>query len=246
MRQRRGRPTLRSTGAASGPTGRRALLRGAAAAALVPALGGGLGCASRQGGDHASSGELDEPIGDLLRRGLPGGVGATVLAARGSEVLSCQGFGPPSHRPLTAHQLLSHTSGLPEFLPKRYGDDYAPLSRAELLKATATTELGSRPGETFHYSNLGYSLLAAVVEIRSGRPYEDYLAERLLSPAGLRRTGYVRPRWRTSAIAVEYEARGRPAGRPDRRPRAPDGPYWNLRGNGGLLSTAPGHQHRCA
>ncbi|MFD0417912.1 serine hydrolase domain-containing protein [Streptomyces sp. NPDC127108] len=145
---------------------------------------------------------------------------------------------PPDIRPLTVHQLLSHTSGLPEFLPDRYGDDYTPLSRAELLQALTHTELRSRPGRAFHYSNLGYSLLAVVIEERSGQPYEQFLADRLFRPAGLDRTGHVRPGWPRRDIAVEYDEKGKPAGRPTEQPWAPDGPHWNLRGNGGMLSTA--------
>ena len=38
-------------------------------------------------------------------------------------------------------------------------------------------------------------------------------------------------------MAVEYDANGEP-GKPYDHPWAADGPYWNLRGNGGLLSTA--------
>lgn len=145
---------------------------------------------------------------------------------------------PRAIRPLTVHQLLTHTSGLPEFLPDRYGDDYTPLSRAEMLKALAHTELRSRPGRAFHYSNLGYSLLAAIIEERSGTTYERFLVDRLFRPADLEETGYVRPRRPESDTAVEYDEKGKPAGRPNEQPWAPDGPYWNLRGNGGMLSTA--------
>lgn len=38
-------------------------------------------------------------------------------------------------------------------------------------------------------------------------------------------------------MAVEYDEHGEPQGRPYEHPWAPDGPHWNLRGNGGLLST---------
>ncbi|MFD9882750.1 serine hydrolase domain-containing protein [Streptomyces alboflavus] len=145
---------------------------------------------------------------------------------------------PPNLRPLTVHQLLSHTSGLPEFLPDRYGDDYTPLPRAAMLRALSRTELRSRPGRAFHYSNLGYSLLAAIVEERSELPYEQFLADRLFHHAGLEKTGYVRPRWPRRSIAVEYDEQGKPAGRPNEQPWASDGPHWNLRGNGGMLSTA--------
>ncbi|NUR82588.1 MAG: serine hydrolase, partial [Nonomuraea sp.] len=55
---------------------------------------------------------------------------------------------------------------------------------------------------------------------------------------GMTRTGYVLPRWDPRDVAVEYDAAGRAQGRPYDHPWASDGPYWNLRGNGGLLSTA--------
>jgi CubicO group peptidase (beta-lactamase class C family) len=48
----------------------------------------------------------------------------------------------------------------------------------------------------------------------------------------------VLPHWQRDRVAIEYDARGRSHGRPFDHPWAKDGPYWNLRGNGGLLSTA--------
>ncbi len=68
--------------------------------------------------------------------------------------------------------------------------------------------------------------------------YEEYLSEQLFAPAGMTQTGYVLPDWRPDQVAVEYDAEGVPHGRPFEHPWADDGPYWNLRGNGGLLSTA--------
>ncbi|MYU65761.1 serine hydrolase, partial [Streptomyces sp. SID69] len=67
---------------------------------------------------------------------------------------------PEDKRGITLHQLLTHTAGLPEGL----GDDYEPVSRAEMLDEAMKARLRSVPGEEFHYSNVGYSLLAAVVE----------------------------------------------------------------------------------
>jgi CubicO group peptidase (beta-lactamase class C family) len=48
----------------------------------------------------------------------------------------------------------------------------------------------------------------------------------------------VLPHWKRRQVAVEYDARGRPQGKPFDHPWAGDGPYWNLRGNGGMLTTA--------
>ncbi|MGW0659943.1 serine hydrolase domain-containing protein [Streptodolium elevatio] len=141
---------------------------------------------------------------------------------------------PADKRAITIHQLLTHTSGLPEGI----GEDYEPLSRDAMLGRALATPLEAAPGEEFAYSNTGYSVLAAVVEKVSGMSYGDFLARNLFGPAGMTRTGYVLPDPGRGDVAVEYDEQGASQGRPFEHPWAPDGPYWNLRGNGGLLSTA--------
>ncbi|MBZ3900312.1 serine hydrolase domain-containing protein [Streptomyces griseiscabiei] len=141
---------------------------------------------------------------------------------------------PEDKRGITIEHLLTHTSGLPEGL----GDDYDPVSREELVRGALSSKPLSAPGEEFHYSNTGYSLLAVIVEEASGQPYERFLARHLFAPAGMDRTGYVLPRLPRHLVAVEYDGEGRARGRPFDHPWAADGPYWNLRGNGGMLSTA--------
>jgi len=141
---------------------------------------------------------------------------------------------PEDKRAITLHQLLTHTSGLTEAL----GDDYDVLSREQMLAEALSSRLRTTPGREFHYSNVGYGILAAIIERVSGLGYEQFLATHLLRPAGMTETGYVLPAWRRRLVAVEYDGRGRSRGRPFDHPWAADGPYWNLRGNGGLLSTA--------
>lgn len=139
---------------------------------------------------------------------------------------------PADKRRITLHHLLTHTSGLEDV-----GDDYDPVSRDAMLRAVLGSRLASAPGAEMRYSNLGYSVLAAIVEKVSGMPYERFLRRHLFGPAGMAHTGYVLPRWRPGQVAVEYDSRGRRMGRPFEHPWAADGPYWYLRGNGGLLST---------
>ena len=141
---------------------------------------------------------------------------------------------PADKRAITLHQLLTHTSGLVDVL----GGDYERQTRAGMLAAALASELQARPGAEYAYSNAGYSVLAAIVEQVSGVGYEAFLAEHLFDPAGMTRTGYSLPDWDPDQVAVEYGPRGKPQGTPLDHPWAPDGPYWNLRGNGGLLSTA--------
>ena len=141
---------------------------------------------------------------------------------------------PDDKRAITVHHLLTHTSGLTEGL----GGDYVALSREEMLDGALESELRSAPGTEYSYSNLGYSILAAIVEKASGTSYERFLASHLFEPAGMRQTGYVLPAWKPDQVAVEYDENGEPKGKPFDHPCAEDGPYWNLRGNGGMLSTA--------
>ncbi len=141
---------------------------------------------------------------------------------------------PADKRGITVEQLLTHTSGLVDTL----GGDYEPLDRADFVAAALRSELQSPPGSTHLYSNVGYSLLAVIIEEVSGMSYERYLADHLFGPAGMHDTGYVLPQWENDQLAVEYDRRGVAQGRPTDHPWAADGPYWNLRGNGGLISTA--------
>ena len=141
---------------------------------------------------------------------------------------------PTDRRAITIHQLLTHTAGLVETL----GDDYEHTSRAAMISEALAADLRWPPGTRYLYSNVGYSLLAAIVEVASGDGYEEFLARHLFEPAGMTSTGYVLPDWKSTDVAVEYDDRGRSQGRPFEHPWAADGPYWNLRGNGGLLSTA--------
>jgi CubicO group peptidase (beta-lactamase class C family) len=141
---------------------------------------------------------------------------------------------PPDKRAITLHHLLTHTSGLVE----RLGDDYDPVTRDELIAAALESELQAPPGTRYAYSNAGYSLLAAIVEQASGMTFERFLLEHVVGPAGMRSTGYAFPVLEDDEVAVEYDPDGEPQGRPFDHPWAADGPYWNLRGNGGLLSTA--------
>jgi CubicO group peptidase (beta-lactamase class C family) len=139
---------------------------------------------------------------------------------------------PPDKAGITIHHLLTHTSGL----RGDFGGDYDVISRDSLVRVALSSKLNAAPGAEYDYSNAGFSLLGAIIEHVSGRPYEQYLREELLKPAGLLNTGYRLGDVATKHIAVGYRAGAR-WGTPLERPWAADGPHWNLRGNGGLLST---------
>lgn len=150
---------------------------------------------------------------------------------------------PPDKAGITVEQLLEHTSGLPDIVdassnPIGYAPDfdYEPVSRNEIVRRAMNAKLLSAPGEKSRYSNLGYSLLGAIVEIASGEPYEQFVRETIFVPAGMSRTGYMAPGWKNADLAVGYEHNER-WGTPLEHRWLSDGPSWNLRANGGMLST---------
>jgi CubicO group peptidase (beta-lactamase class C family) len=140
---------------------------------------------------------------------------------------------PADKAGITLHHLLTHSSGL----RGQFGGDYEVAERDSLARVILQSELLWAPGTRYEYSNAGYSLLAMVVEKASGTGYEAYMREKLWAPAGMTRTGYRGVAWRPGELAVGYLSGGRRDGTPVEQSWAPDGPWWNLRGNGGVLST---------
>jgi len=140
---------------------------------------------------------------------------------------------PADKASITLHHLLTHSSGLEsDFSPT----DYEPVGREEYVRRALQSTLLFKPGAGYEYSNAGYSLLAAIVEKVSGTPYEAYLTERVLKPAGMLETGYKAPAWAPARIAHGYRD-GEDWGTIAQRIAPPDAPYWMLRGNGGLHTT---------
>ena len=139
---------------------------------------------------------------------------------------------PAEKAAITLHQLLTHTSGLRD----TFGEEYEPVTRQVLLRRVFASRLLGPPGRRYRYSNGGYSVLAAVVEVASGQSYDDYLRGRLFGPAGMRHTGFRLPPRALALLAHGYTAGG-DWGTPLDHPWAADGPYWDLRGNGGILSS---------
>lgn len=147
---------------------------------------------------------------------------------------------PPALGRITIHQLLTHSSGLCDFLsprgePREYSleYDYEPLARDGLLQRIRHSRLRAAPGERWSYSNTGYSLLAAIIELVTGQEFEVYLRRELLLPLAIFDTGYTVPVTEQARVAsgrigaIEW-------GRPTDKAAIPS---WNLIGNGGLLST---------
>jgi CubicO group peptidase (beta-lactamase class C family) len=138
---------------------------------------------------------------------------------------------PADKAAITIHHLLTHTSGL----AGDFGGDYETVSREALVRVAMASTLSGVPGERHAYSNAGYSLLAAIVEIASGTGIDGFVRERLFRPAGMTSSGYQLAPAELPRLARGY--RDGEDARLSERAAATGGQMWNLIGNGGLCST---------
>lgn len=134
---------------------------------------------------------------------------------------------------ITIHDLLRHQSGL----QSNIGGDFDPVTKADFIELVFNSPLRFQTGSSFGYSNIGYSLLALIVEKVSGVSYEEYLYEQLWEPAEMETTGYTRPGFDPDSVAVVYYRDDRIWGKPTDREWDETAPYLHLFGNGGILST---------
>ncbi len=95
---------------------------------------------------------------------------------------------PPQWRQVTLHHLLSHTAGIPHWLEAPGLDPAEPMSINQRLEVIQTTPLRTEPGARWHYSSPGYLLAGFIVGRASGQPYEEFLADQIMSPLELTQT----------------------------------------------------------
>ena len=95
---------------------------------------------------------------------------------------------PEDKHDMTVRHLLHHRSGLDRSLGVPYT---STLDRAAYVKHILATRRTHAPGDHFSYSNVGYALLAAIVEEVVGAPFEVWCRIHLFEPAGLTRTSFI-------------------------------------------------------
>jgi CubicO group peptidase (beta-lactamase class C family) len=85
---------------------------------------------------------------------------------------------------ITVRQLLDHTSGLSDEVHPESSIDQ-PDSLAEAVAALQEVRFAEEPGTAHHYHNPNYQVAARIVEVVSGRSFEDHLREEIFTPAGM-------------------------------------------------------------
>jgi CubicO group peptidase (beta-lactamase class C family) len=109
------------------------------------------------------------------------------------------------HR-ITLDHLLTHTSGIRDWIPLR---NWANGSYDAMTMILRQRGLNFAPGEEWSYSNSGYVLLTEIVARTSGMAFSEFARKRLFEPLGMKTTTYVDDlRFVVKNRALAYEKEG--------------------------------------
>ncbi|HEX7447947.1 MAG TPA: serine hydrolase domain-containing protein [Pirellulales bacterium] len=163
-------------------------------------------------------------VEDPVEKHLPEFRGQLLLVSKEGDTVTLK---KPS-RPIAVKDLLTHTSGLPNY-PPGLADVYQKRNRtlSEATIAISQAPLMFEPGSKWSYCNPGIDTLGRIVEVVSGQPYEVYLAEHIFQPLGMTDTTPYPTAEQLARVAVTY---GKEEGRLVARP-------------GGVLDYAGGAKH---
>jgi len=113
----------------------------------------------------------------------------------------------PHAKDVTLRQLLSHTSGMPDYLDAMDAEGLLakPVTYEQIANYAKSKSLDFAPGSQAQYSNTGYVLLGRVVEVVSRERYEHYVQNHLLKPAGMTQTFTIADEAHLPAMAIGYK-----------------------------------------
>jgi CubicO group peptidase (beta-lactamase class C family) len=148
--------------------------------------------------------------------------------------------GQPAH--ITIEQILTHTSGLGE-------GDRAAIKNAHTLRELIPIYLASpmlyEPGDHWRYTQSGINVAARIVEVTSGRSFDEFVSKRILKPLGMKNTTFYPNKKQQSRLVTPY-IKDKQTGS---LTAAPYADYGNKGqpplGNAGLFSTGPDYARFC-
>jgi len=123
----------------------------------------------------------------------------------------------PASRPVTIHHLLAQTSGISygvsESTDARLKEAYKRAGLvgrrhktiADLVSRLAHVPLAHQPGEDWTYG-FSHDVLGRVIEVASGRRFDQYLRERIFAQLDMRDTTFHVPEDKRGRVATIYDA----------------------------------------
>lgn len=111
----------------------------------------------------------------------------------------------PDH-PVTIRDLMTHTAGIQDDPPSNIHDypQSMNVSLERVVKELASQPLLFQPGTRWSYSSPGIEILGRLIEVCSGQKYEDFIANRILQPLGMKDTFFYPPAGKIARISMVY------------------------------------------
>jgi len=134
---------------------------------------------------------------------------------------------PTATELITPRDLVTHRSGLPRHDLVWYNNQ--GLARSELVARLPYLEPNKTPREKFQYNNLMFLTAGYLIEVLTGKSWEEAVRERILTPLGMERTGFdVAESQRDPDFAQPYEERDEKIVRVPFRPIGNMGPAGSI------------------
>jgi CubicO group peptidase (beta-lactamase class C family) len=106
----------------------------------------------------------------------------------------------PATRPITLRDLLTHTSGMGEYVTT---DPHWTL--AEMCKGIAREPLKFQPGTSWSYSTAGLDTVGRVIEVVGRMPFAKFMQQRLFDPLGMKDTTFWLTSQQQKRFATNYQ-----------------------------------------
>jgi CubicO group peptidase (beta-lactamase class C family) len=103
---------------------------------------------------------------------------------------------------ITIRHLLTHGAGFPEDNP--WGDRQLADTDDELMTLLKNQlSFSTTTGTAYEYSNLGFALLGRIITVVSGKPYQQYIKEKIWAPLGMKQS-----EWEYANVPAKQLAHG--------------------------------------
>ena len=122
---------------------------------------------------------------------------------------------------VTVRQLLTHTSGTPDYADESVAQSYADLfidypcykvrTNRDVIPMFIDMPMQYSPGDHLHYNSGGFVILALIMEILTNMPFDDYLKQMVFTPCVMSDTSfqeYDRPEPNTANVYIPDRERG--------------------------------------
>lgn len=110
-------------------------------------------------------------------------------------------------KPITIHHLLTHTAGLPFYRLPLIADITIKRDRTltEVVTILSKQEPEYEPGTQHRYSSAGFAILGRIIEVVSGKPFEQFIRERIFEPLEMKDSFFFIPADKQGRLASVYK-----------------------------------------